>query len=254
MIKSQSAVTTAESPLLPNPVLECRELSKQYRDTVSTVQVLRAINLAIAPGETVAVLGASGSGKSTLLQIMGLLDRPSSGELRLNGMPVADDERARSRLRATQIGFVYQFHHLLPEFSALENVSMPLRVQGIAPNQAQARAHEQLSLLGLEHRLNHRPGQLSGGERQRVAMARALVTQPPLLLADEPTGNLDRHTAMHVFETLLRARAQLGTAFVLVTHDITLARSCDRILTLVDGVVQSAAANPRSGPDSIFSN
>ena len=222
-------------------VLRAENLVKTFEDGRRRVEVLRGVNLAIAPGDRVAIVGASGSGKTTLLQLLGGLDEPTSGEVFVAGVAMSrlgDVERGRLRNRA--LGFVYQFHHLLPEFTALENVALPLLVRGARPQEAEAQAAELLNRVGLAERLDHRPGQLSGGERQRVALARALVTRPAAVLADEPTGNLDRATGNKVFELLLELNAALGTAVVVVTHDPELASRMARVLTLEDGRLRSA--------------
>jgi lipoprotein-releasing system ATP-binding protein len=220
------------------PILKCTQLFKQFIDGELETNVLSDINLTVNKGDRLAIVGSSGSGKSTLLHLLGGLDEPTKGNIELLGQDINQlSVNKLSQLRNSQLGFVYQFHHLLPEFSAVENVAMPLVIGGMSPKQAQQEAEQLLIKVGLSHRLIHKPSELSGGERQRAALARALITQPACLLADEPTGNLDQRTAQSIFELIMELNESLGTALVIVTHDNKLASQMDRVLTLTDGVL-----------------
>lgn len=221
-----------------NSLLQCRGLTKTY--TGLEVPVLNGIDLDIAEGEQIAIVGASGSGKSTLLHLLGGLDSPTDGSVNLLGRTLNGmSETEKGLLRNRGLGFVYQFHHLLPEFTALENVAMPLLIRRVKRQEALAQAAEMLAQVQLQHRLEHMPGELSGGERQRAALARALVTRPQCILADEPTGNLDRVTAHQVFDLLLSINASQNTSLIVVTHDLTLAAKLKRQYQLVDGRLQT---------------
>ncbi len=224
-----------------HPVLHCNNVSKQYVDVNATITVLKEVSLQVMAGECVAVIGASGSGKTTLLQILGGLDQPSSGEVLLQGHNMLHmSENEKSVFRNQHIGFIYQFHHLLPEFNALENVAMPLLIRGLSHQESQHQAAALIERVGLKDRLTHRVGELSGGERQRIAIARALVTRPSCVLADEPTGNLDQETADHVFAIMMELNKDLNTSFIMVTHNKALAKKHDRVLSLVGGQLQEA--------------
>jgi lipoprotein-releasing system ATP-binding protein len=225
---------------MSEPIISCRGLQKIYQGPVA-VPVLLGVDLDVYPGERVAIMGRSGSGKSTLLHLLGGLDTPTAGTVLVQGRPLSEmDEAERGRVRNATLGFIYQFHHLLAEFSAVENVAMPLFIRRTPRAEALARAKQTLEEVGLGHRLDHLPGELSGGERQRCAFARAIVTQPACVLADEPTGNLDEHTADEVFEVMLKLAASRGTAFVIVTHDSGLAARAGRVLELHEGRLREA--------------
>ncbi|PYB72175.1 lipoprotein-releasing ABC transporter ATP-binding protein LolD [Pseudomonas sp. LB-090624] len=226
----------SESRMSDKAVLSCRNLGKSYDEGPESVQVLAGLNLELHAGERIAIVGSSGSGKSTLLNLLGGLDRPTQGSVWLAGEELsALGERARGLLRNRELGFVYQFHHLLPEFTAIENVCMPLLIGRTPIPEARERAQALLKRVGLGHRLNHKPAELSGGERQRVAIARALVNRPGLVMLDEPTGNLDHHTAQGIQELMQELSSSSRTAFLVVTHDLNLARQMDRVLKLDDG-------------------
>lgn len=225
---------------MTNPtVIQCHNLAKKFADGSLETDVLRNVNLSVNKGDRLAIVGSSGSGKSTLLHLLGGLDEPTSGSVEIHGQDINTlSVNALSKLRNQSLGFVYQFHHLLPEFTALENVAIPLVIGGLNPKIAHQQAEDLLSKVGLSHRLIHKPSELSGGERQRAALARALITQPDCLLADEPTGNLDHRTAQAIFNLILELNESLGTALIIVTHDPQLASQMDRVLTLQDGTLE----------------
>lgn len=230
---------------MSNLVIECKQLGKSYQDGKNQVEVLKGVNLSVTQGEMLAIVGSSGSGKSTLLHILGTLDKASCGSVKIKGEEVAALSRNnQAEFRNQYLGFIYQFHHLLMEFTALENVAMPLLIKGVNKQQAKVTATDMLDKVGLAHRADHKPSELSGGERQRVAIARALVTKPALVLADEPTGNLDKHNAMKIYELLSRLNKELQTSFVVVTHDLDLAAKLGRSVQLDDGVLSEATVKP----------
>ncbi|TNC15185.1 ABC transporter ATP-binding protein [Methylobacterium terricola] len=230
------------TPQQPVPALFLAQVERRYAQGAGHLEILRGADLAIWPGEIVALVAPSGTGKSTLLHVAGLLERPDAGEVYIGGQPSARmDDAARTRMRREEMGFVYQSHHLLPEFSALENVVLPQLIRGLSAGEARSRAGELLSFLGLKDRLSHRPAELSGGEQQRVAIARALANGPRLLLADEPTGNLDPQTAGHVFAILVSLVRASGVAALIATHNLDLAARMDRRVTIQNGLIVQLA-------------
>ena len=227
---------------MTEPVLDCRGVVRRFNEGASTLVVLSGVDLQVQPAERVAIIGTSGSGKTTLLQIMGGLDEPDEGEVFINGEAMhGSDETAKGDLRNRYVGFIYQFHHLLPEFTAEENVAMPLMIRREPKAAAIEKARELLGRVGLGERLHHKPGELSGGERQRAAVARALITRPQLVLADEPTGNLDAGNGEHVLKLMLELNQELKTSLVIVTHDHSIAARMDRILVLEDGILKPSS-------------
>ena len=227
---------------MTDPVLDCRGVVRRFNEGASTLVVLNGVDLQVQPAERVAIIGTSGSGKTTLLQIMGGLDEPNEGEVFINGEAMhGSDETAKGDMRNRYVGFIYQFHHLLPEFTAEENVAMPLMIRREPKAVAIEKARELLGRVGLGERLHHKPGELSGGERQRAAVARALITRPQLVLADEPTGNLDAGNGEHVLNLMLELNQELKTSLVIVTHDHSIAARMDRILVLEDGILKPSS-------------
>jgi len=224
-----------------NDIISCENVRKTFSEGPLSVEVLKGVSLSVKQGEQLAIMGSSGSGKSTLLHLLGGLDSCTSGSISINGKSISQmDENAKGKLRNRYLGFVYQFHHLLPEFTALENVGMPLLIRGESPATVLDKAAEMLEKVGLGSRLQHKPGELSGGERQRTAIARALVTKPLCVLADEPTGNLDNKTAHTIYELMLSLNNELGTSILMVTHDVDLAQHMQRILVLEDGILRQS--------------
>ena len=218
------------------PLLSAKNLYKTYNEGKMVTEVLKDVSFDIYPQSLLAIIGSSGSGKSTLLHLLGGLDKPTSGEITFQSQHLSQlTEKEKARLRTQKIGFVYQFHHLLPDFTALENIVMPLLIGGVSPNEAKKRAMAMLESVNLVNRANHRPSELSGGERQRVAIGRALINNPALVMADEPTGNLDKSTADSIFDLLIKLNREQGTAFLVVTHDLNLAKKLDKQLVMSDG-------------------
>ncbi|HAL06447.1 MAG TPA: ABC transporter [Brevundimonas sp.] len=243
LLKKKPTVATETN----GAILSLRGVTRTYPTAQGGLTVLKGVDLEVMPGEVVGLIGPSGSGKSSLLHAAGLLERPTSGQVLIDGEDVGGlDERARTRLRLRRIGFVYQFHHLLPEFDALDNVALPMRIAGVREAEARRRATEQLTVLGLGQRVTHQPAQLSGGEQQRVAIARALANSPRLLLADEPTGNLDPVTSQAVFEALRELAKTTGVAALIATHNMELAGHMDRVFALKDGHLEQRAAESQT--------
>ncbi len=222
------------------PVLQCKHLNKEFKQGLLTIEVLKDINFSIHSGQRIAIMGASGSGKSTLMHLLGGLDTPTSGEVKIDGTDILKlSNRQLGKLRNRALGFVYQFHHLLGEFTITENTAMPLLIRGLSVRAAREKSEQMLERVGLQHRLQHKPGELSGGERQRVAIARALVTRPLCVLADEPTGNLDSKTAEDIYQLMLELNQDFKVSFLIVTHDIALAQRMDTVLHMEDGKLKN---------------